>query len=62
MKILMHACLNALMAFALLGIAETIQPTFKRFQIRYHGVLSFFAALVIFVTLMVGLLLGAFHE
>jgi hypothetical protein len=50
------------MAFALLGITELIQPTFKRFQIRYHGVLSFFAALVIFVALIVGLLLGAFHE
>jgi hypothetical protein len=62
MKILMHACLNSLMAFAMLGIAETIQPTLKRFQIRYHGVLSYFAALVIVICLVVGLLLGAFHE
>jgi hypothetical protein len=50
------------MAFAMLGIAETIQPAFKRFQIRYHGVLSYFAALVIVICLVVGLLLGAFNE
>lgn len=62
MKILMHACLNSLMAFAMLGIAETIQPAFKRFKIRYHGALSAVAALVIVICLVVGLLVGAFHE
>ncbi|SFB12576.1 hypothetical protein SAMN04515620_11972 [Collimonas sp. OK607] len=62
MKILMHACLNSLMAFAILGIAETIQPVFKRFQIRYHGALSAFVALVIVISLVVGLLLEAFRE
>ncbi|WP_170851083.1 hypothetical protein [Collimonas sp. OK607] len=58
----MHACLNSLMAFAILGIAETIQPVFKRFQIRYHGALSAFVALVIVISLVVGLLLEAFRE
>ncbi|MEM4987657.1 hypothetical protein V8G57_09695 [Collimonas sp. H4R21] len=62
MKILMHACLNSLMAFAMLGIAETIQPAFKRFQIRHHGALSAFVALVIVICLVIGLLVGAFHE
>jgi hypothetical protein len=50
------------MAFAMLGIAETIQPAFKHFQIRYHGALSIFVALVIVICLVVGLLVGAFHE
>jgi hypothetical protein len=58
----MYVCLNSLMAFSLLGITELTQPMFKRFQARYRGVLSFFAALIILFALIVGLLLGAFHE
>jgi hypothetical protein len=33
-----------------------------RVKIRYHGLLAFFSALFILVSLLVGLLLGTFHE
>lgn len=62
MKPMMYVCLNSLIAFALVGIAEIIEPALIRFNIRHHGVLAFFSALVVLATLLVGLLLGAFHE
>ena len=62
MKIMMYVCLNSLIGFALVGIAEIIEPALIRFKIRYHGVLAFFTALLILVALLVGMLLGAFHE
>lgn len=62
MKTLMYVCLNSLIGFALVGIAEIIEPALIRRKIRHHGVLAFFTALVILIALLVGLLLGAFHE
>ena len=62
MKTMMYVCLNSLIAFALVGIAEIIEPALIRHNIRYHGVLAFFSALVVLIALLVGLLLGAFHE
>jgi uncharacterized membrane protein len=62
MKTMMYVCLNSLIGFALVGIAEIIEPALIRRKIRYHGVLAFFAALVVLVALLIGLLLGAFHE
>ncbi|MEO6918684.1 MAG: hypothetical protein ABI171_06650 [Collimonas sp.] len=62
MKTMMYVCLNSLIAFALVGIAEIIEPALIRHKIRYHGVLAFFTALLILVALLVGLLLGAFHD
>lgn len=62
MKTMMYVCLNSLIAFALVGIAEIIEPALILRKIRYHGVLAFLMALLILVALLVGLLLGAFHE
>ena len=62
MKTMMYVCLNSLIGFALVGIAEIIEPALIRFNIRYHGALAFFSALVVLVALLIGLLLGAFHE
>jgi hypothetical protein len=62
MKTMMYLCLNSLIGFAVVGIAEIIEPALIRFKIRYHGVLAFFFTLVVLVALVVGLLLRAFHE
>ncbi|AMP06553.1 hypothetical protein [Collimonas pratensis] len=62
MKTMMYVCLNSLIAFALVGISEIIEPTLILRKIRYHGVLAFLIALLILAALLVGLLLGAFHE
>ncbi|GAC1427121.1 MAG: hypothetical protein NVSMB6_27350 [Burkholderiaceae bacterium] len=59
---MMYVCLNSLIGFALVGIAEIIEPALIRLNIRYHGALAFFSALVILVALLVGLLVGAFNE
>jgi hypothetical protein len=59
---MMYVCLNSLIGFALVGIAEIIEPALIRLNIRCHGVLAFFSALLILVALLVGLILGAFHE
>ncbi|WP_211474649.1 hypothetical protein [Collimonas humicola] len=62
MKIMMYLCLNSLLIFALVGIAELVEPAFIRLNFRRHTALAFCAALVIVICLVVGLLLGAFHE
>ncbi|MEO6920140.1 MAG: hypothetical protein ABI171_14155 [Collimonas sp.] len=62
MKLLMHVCLNSLLAFAMAGVVETIQPAFNRFNAPYRVVLAFLAGLVIMFCLLTGLILGAFHE
>jgi uncharacterized membrane protein len=58
----MHACLNALIVFALVGIAAMIEPALIHFKIRRHCVLAFCSALIVLVALLAGLLMGAFHE
>jgi len=62
MKILMHVCLNSLLAFAMCGVVETIQLAFNRFHTRYRVLLAFLFSLVIMFCLLAGLILGAFHE
>lgn len=59
---MMYVCLNSLIGFALVGIAEIIEPALIRRNIRYHGVLAFFFALFVLVALLIGLLMGAFNE
>jgi hypothetical protein len=62
MKTMMYVCLTSLIGFALVGIAEIIEPALIRFKIRYHGVLAFLSAMVVLIALLAGLLLGAFNE
>ncbi|WP_156117582.1 hypothetical protein [Collimonas arenae] len=62
MKILMHQCLNLLLLASVVGIEQVTGRLLQSVNIRFRRVMSFALALLIFAVLLVGLILGAFHD
>ncbi|AIY43018.1 hypothetical protein LT85_3860 [Collimonas arenae] len=58
----MHQCLNLLLLASVVGIEQVTGRLLQSVNIRFRRVMSFALALLIFAVLLVGLILGAFHD